>query len=1386
MPHSSAYIPRDRLLSIINGSRLPKKASGSVLFVDIVGYTNLIESIITEEGTISDGVSQAERLVNSIFEQLIETVHQYDGSVVAFGGDAITAWFENDDGRIAISCAQTMQNTIAQKSVHYIARSKFQLHIKTAVASGLVQRLVLGDNKIQLFDVLTGQAIRRLSNVVDHAVQGKIVVEEQTALNLADQITVCDWIKTTESNGKHAFVSSLSTDFSAGHCANPQQAQEELPVELFQSWVMAPVYRRLLEQDDHSEAISAEVRSVVVLFLKFPSLDFESDKRADLRLNKYVKEVQQLLSRFLGCLVKVTFDDKGSYLLAAFGAYQSDDSADLVNHALSVAIALRHHAAEMDFDQGVQIGISQGRMLVGSFGSTKRAAYDLLGSETNIANRLMSMAANNEILVSERVRNLASPRYRFDLRQEFANLKGINKSVLASRLLTEMMRWRPLFDQRLIGRESELDALETISHDIDAGQGITICIHGDAGIGKSHLVAEFEQKFVQSGVLSAWGNCASTRKTERFYVWKQLVRSLADSLRQEGTVADNLIRQCDELSTLLETLPDELSERHIHQELVSEMVIAFADTLANEQSLLFIIDDCQWSDEASRQLLLTFARSISTKPILLLLLHRPIRRINASSFEQEVGSFLDLLAQLAPTSNLTLAPLQTDDIRSLVAQKLNTSHPPRLLNELCWRMSAGNPLHVVELIRFLLERQTITYQASTDTWDLSEDLLNRLRQNRCLQTDIDTGELTLVPDVTLSESTLDIPDRLYSLLQVRVDNIPKQYKSTLQFASIIGRIFELDLLAKAQAPAKDLQTLQQYAADLEALHVIEPNDLERKLYAFSSPVMHETIYNNLLSEKRRQSHARVGAVLEQHDPQAVEQLAYHYSHSNQRQKKLYYLDLAAAKSQRESANQTALSFYNQALQEEERVEWLRGKIEVLDILGNRDEQASTLEQLSHYRDQLPYYLPYLYGRYYISISEYDKAEELMCRALRISESTSDRIEQAKSLTSLAQIERYRGAQEKVIDYAQRGLDALGALKQKNEIERAWIIIELNNILGYLYRDRSDHHLAKQHAHKALTIAERFKYQRGIAQALNVFSAVAYQERDIEAAEKHVQKIIGLQRAIGDLVGEGLGLYNFAVHAHYAGAYEPAIGYLEEALKIFGSTKELRGTADARNLLGVIRYELGEFDSACKEFKESIAICEQIGDLVGRAYAYCNLGMVLRDNNQLQAAEESLAEGLCFGNSNNDPYLEAMCSSHLALVQVKKCRFNEAIHLAKQSCQIRNEIGLEELTTMDLTTQALAQQQLGNTAQAVANVDEALRLLNKYSCSGPEYPHWDYFHCADVLSRNGAKGKAKEALTLAHEILLQRAENFQLVTKRNAFLRAEPVNGRIIEMIQNHQ
>ena len=92
-----AYIPGDRRRALARGEELPRLAHGAAVFVDISGFTALTEALARELGG-RRGAEVLSSTLDRIFAALMEPLHAWDGSVVYFSGDAVTAWIDADDG----------------------------------------------------------------------------------------------------------------------------------------------------------------------------------------------------------------------------------------------------------------------------------------------------------------------------------------------------------------------------------------------------------------------------------------------------------------------------------------------------------------------------------------------------------------------------------------------------------------------------------------------------------------------------------------------------------------------------------------------------------------------------------------------------------------------------------------------------------------------------------------------------------------------------------------------------------------------------------------------------------------------------------------------------------------------------------------------------------------------------------------------------------------------------------------------------------------------------------------------------------------------------------------------------------------------------------------
>lgn len=177
MSSLNAYIPIDRRLALVRGEMLPECAQGTALFTDISGFTPLT-AVLAEEMGPQRGAEAVTHHLNKIYGALIDVVHQYQGSVVGFSGDAITCWFNKDAGLRGAAAAYGMQQAIeAMGAIITPSGKHIPLGIKTAVAAGTVNRFLVGDSQINYIDVLAGKLLTTLSSIEQSLARGEIGID---------------------------------------------------------------------------------------------------------------------------------------------------------------------------------------------------------------------------------------------------------------------------------------------------------------------------------------------------------------------------------------------------------------------------------------------------------------------------------------------------------------------------------------------------------------------------------------------------------------------------------------------------------------------------------------------------------------------------------------------------------------------------------------------------------------------------------------------------------------------------------------------------------------------------------------------------------------------------------------------------------------------------------------------------------------------------------------------------------------------------------------------------------------------------------------------------------------------------------------------------------
>jgi CheY-like chemotaxis protein/class 3 adenylate cyclase len=425
----AVYIPMDRRQALARGETLPEHARGAALLADISGFTPLTEALARELG-LQRGAEEITRQLNRVHGALIDEVHRYGGSVIGFSGDAITCWFSQNDERgmmddeesdldlyssfithrssfRAVACALAMQAALGQLGAMTTpAGAAIELAIKVAVAAGQARRFLVGDPSIQNIEVLAGQTLDDLAIGEHLASRGEVLVQAAIIEALGPRITVTSWYDDPAAGKRFAVVKSLAEPVPIAPW--PDLSPETLAEERVRPWLLPTIYERV--RSGKSEFLS-DLRSAAALFLTFEGIDYDTDAYAGAKLDALVRWVQAVLAHYDGALLQLTIGDKGSYLYGAFGApiAHEDDAV----RAVAAALDLQSPPPQLQFVQGIRIGVTYGQMRAGAYGGTTHRTYGVLGDKTNLAARLMQAAPSGSILCDDAIYQAAKSHLQF-------------------------------------------------------------------------------------------------------------------------------------------------------------------------------------------------------------------------------------------------------------------------------------------------------------------------------------------------------------------------------------------------------------------------------------------------------------------------------------------------------------------------------------------------------------------------------------------------------------------------------------------------------------------------------------------------------------------------------------------------------------------------------------------------------------------------------------------------------------------------------------------------------------------------------------------------------------------------------------------------------------
>jgi DNA-binding response OmpR family regulator len=417
----ASYVARDRRHALACGEALPGTSTGTALFADISGFTPLTEAFVRELGA-RRGAEEVTRQVNRVLGSLIDCVHRFRGSVVGFGGDAITCWFDGEHAARAAACAAAMQRAMgAFAAITAPGGLDVSLGLKVALAHGTARRMLVGDPRLQQLDVVGGHVMDELATAERQARRGEVVATRRALAALPRACRLRAW------RGDCAVVDV--DESAAAPCPWPEDS-ERLDDAQAQAFVAAGVRERV--RDGQGEFL-AELRPAVSVFVRFAGIDFDADAEAEQKLDALARFAQEIAHAHDGTLLQLALGDKGSHFHVGFGVPVAHDDDDL--RAVRSALSLVHASSRFPFVGAIAAGVARGPIRAGAYGSSARRAYSVMGDSVNLAVRLMTKAANGDVLCDAGVYEAARASMAFEALPAIA-VKGKSKRVAVYRPLS--------------------------------------------------------------------------------------------------------------------------------------------------------------------------------------------------------------------------------------------------------------------------------------------------------------------------------------------------------------------------------------------------------------------------------------------------------------------------------------------------------------------------------------------------------------------------------------------------------------------------------------------------------------------------------------------------------------------------------------------------------------------------------------------------------------------------------------------------------------------------------------------------------------------------------------------------------------------------------------
>ena len=756
----------------------------------------------------------------------------------------------------------------------------------------------------------------------------------------------------------------------------------------------------------------------------------------------------------------------------------------------------------------------------------------------------------------------------------------------------------PIICPTLVGRAGHLAILQLLVEHAKRGEGHVALIGGEAGIGKSRLVAEVKTYATTQGFLLLQGNCFPTDLTYPYAPLLDLLRSLFAS-HPAAALATELERLAHDIFPLLpELVPDQTApplplEPEQEKRRLFAVLATFFIHLSASFPLLLILEDVHWSDSTSLDFLHYVARRTVSHPILLLVTYRQ------DEMRSELRSWLAQLNRERLAQEIQLSPLSRNDVDMMLSALFDQRHTAfdmrrflhgELLDTL-YTLTEGNPFFVEETLSAMIAAGDIFYVQGY--WNRRSFHAARIARS------------------------------VQDAVQRRTEHLGEAARQVLTLAAVAGRHFDFVLLQ--QLTQYDEHQLILIMNELVAAQLVVEESAEQ--FAFRHALTRQAIYVQLLARERTLLHRTIAETMERFPPATLdahlEDLAYHFYQARAWQKALDYAQRAGEKVLRLYSHRAAIDYFTWAL--------------------DAADHLSLPPAPPLYRAR---------GQAHETLGEFEQAQHDYTDALDATRTMNDRVAEWQSAIDLGFLWAGR-------DYAQAETWFRQALVLSQALDDPTLHARSLNRIGNWHLNVEQPHEALRCHREALTIFQELQDTRGIAETLDLLGMASYLGGDLVQGTAYYHQAIALFRELGDKPGLTSSLATLTLRgptyqtdalvsvASLAEVCQDA----EHALTIAREIGHRSAEAYALFQLGLCLGSQGEYGRACEAVRQSLDIAEEIEHRQWQTAAHSVLGGIYSGLLAYPQAREHLEQALALAREMGSLFWTRIATGYLASVTI---------------------------------------------------------------------------------------------------------------------------------------